>query len=551
MYKFTAKLTYRTTGNYKTVIVDENNDFTLETKVTENGVQCILHPKTKMYLKDFRLETKKVMTSDEWFFVNGFQSWSTSPEVRRSDMLKGITPLAKISGFTTHIAAMSGDALIADDYRSSGKFHSFTYTYFRRGENIEFFGSMSERQGYTIFSVDSSKDAFTIRRDVEGVETDSDYELMNVRFISGKYDDVFDDYFASLNLRKPKIKHLSGYTSWYNYFQKIDENIIIRDLNGLDRVKDSVSIFQIDDGYETYVGDWLAVDEKKFPKGMKYCADEIHKKGYLAGIWIAPFSAQRVSRVVKEHPDWLIKDEKGANEWGTFAWNGSYTLDMYNEGAREYIRNFFNVILNDWGYDMVKLDFLYSQAIHPRNGKSRGQIMCEAMDFLRECVGEEKLILGCGVPLGPAFGVVDACRITCDVDLKYSGKFYNKLSLNRELPSAQNSMNNTIFRRHLNQRVFISDPDVFFLRKNNLTFTDEQKMILAKVNNLFGDVLFISDNAGDYGERECQLVREFFAEKDVKIKSAEYINGIMSVVYIDNGEELTFRFNMPEGKIIG
>ncbi|MBR6940869.1 MAG: hypothetical protein IKH65_08690, partial [Clostridia bacterium] len=113
MYKFTAKLTYRTTGNYKTVIVDENNDFTLETNVTENGVQCILHPKTKMYLKDFRLETKKVMTSDEWFFVNGFQSWSTSPEVRRSDMLKGITPLAKISGFTTHIAAMSGDALIA------------------------------------------------------------------------------------------------------------------------------------------------------------------------------------------------------------------------------------------------------------------------------------------------------------------------------------------------------------------------------------------------------------------------------------------------------
>ena len=75
---------------------------------------------------------------------------------------------------------------------------------------------------------------------------------------------------------------------------------------------------------------------------------------------------------------------------------------------------------------MVKLDFLYSEAMQPRNGKSRGQIMCEAMDFLRECVGEEKLILGCGVPLGPSFGVVDACRISCDVDLKYLPKYYNK-----------------------------------------------------------------------------------------------------------------------------
>ncbi|EKC48560.1 hypothetical protein OBE_15116, partial [human gut metagenome] len=39
--------------------------------------------------------------------------------------------------------------------------------------------------------------------------------------------------------------------------------------------------------------------------------------------------------------------------------------------------------------------------------------MCEAMDFLRECVGE-KMILGCGVPLMPAFGKVDYCRIGAD-----------------------------------------------------------------------------------------------------------------------------------------
>lgn len=134
---------------------------------------------------------------------------------------------------------------------------------------------------------------------------------------------------------------------------------------------------------------------------------------------------------------------------------------------------------------MVKLDFLYSQCRTPRDNKTRGTIMCEAMDFLRECVGD-KIILGCGVPLGPAFGVVDVCRISCDVDLSYGGKFYNSMSINNELPSAQNAINNSMFRRHLNGRAFLNDPDVFFLRDHNLTFTWEQKLLLAKINNLSG-----------------------------------------------------------------
>jgi alpha-galactosidase len=283
---------------------------------------------------------------------------------------------------------------------------------------------------------------------------------------------------------------------------------------------------------------------------MKAIADRVHEKGYLAGIWIAPFSVQRVSKVAKEHPDWLIKDKKGKNEWGCFAWGGAYTLDMYNPQVREYIKHFFDVILNDWGYDMVKLDFLYSEATEPRYNKSRGQIMCEGMDFLRECVGEEKLILGCGMPLGAGFGVVDACRISCDVDLVYGGKFYNKLGVNGEIPSAKNAINNSIFRRHLNGRVFCNDPDVFFLRKDNLKFTDEQKLLLAKVNNMFGDVLFVSDNAGDYGEKELEILKKSFAKSNAVVQSAFRTDeDNIEVRYTENGEERLFAFNIRTGHI--
>lgn len=553
MYKFTPSLVYKINGQQISSNRFETTDYTIKAEITDGAIKCVLIPNKEMELVRFTLTTTREMGDKEAFFANGFQSWSTSPEVYKNTKQSSINPLANISKFTYHLATMSGDYQIIDDYGKEGCNHSFTYTYFRNGDELELLGSMSERVGYTIFAVDASNNSFKIIKDVEGLVIKGETELLNVVRIMGEYDEVFDKYFGSMNLRKPKANHLSGYTSWYNYFQKIDENIIIRDLNGLDKVKESVNIFQIDDGYETFVGDWLTVDSKKFPRGMKYIAEQVHNKGYLAGIWIAPFSAQRTSVVAKEHPDWLIKNPDGKPQWGVFAWGGAYTLDMYNPGARAYIKNFFDVILRDWGYDMVKLDFLYSQAITPRKGKSRGMIMCEALDFLRECVGEDKLFLGCGVPLGPSFGVVDACRVGCDVDLIYNGKFYNKLGVNREVPSAQNSINNAMFRRHLNGRVFCNDPDVFFLRYNNLTFTQEQKRLLGTVNHMFGDVLFVSDNAGDYGASENEMVKQFFAPCSYKIKSAymtEPGSGIYEIKYEDAGTEKTFKFEMATGKIL-
>lgn len=547
MYIFTPFLKYKINDEIKSSNDVNSEDYTIDLSVDDGSVKCVLNTDKKIELVEFYLKTERKFENDELFFVNGFQSWSTSPEVKNSDTVKGAIKLANISKFTKHLANMSGDGLFYE-YGIKGKFHSYTYTYFRKGNNIELFGSMSERYGYTIFDIDSNKNEFLIKKDVEGAAVSGSYELLNVMIVNKEYNIAFDEYFGAMNLRKPKIEHLSGYTSWYNYFQNINEDIIYRDLDGLDRVKDNVSIFQIDDGYETFVGDWLDVDEKKFPKGMKHAADRIHSKGYLAGIWIAPFSCQRVSKVAKEHPDWLVKKENGKSMYGCFAWGGAYILDFYNEEVRDYIRNFFNVILNDWGYDMVKLDFLYSEAIYPRNGKCRGQIMCEAMDFLRECVGEEKLILGCGVPLGPAFGIVDACRISCDVDLVYDGKFYDKMNVNREVPSAQKSLNNSIFRRHLNQRVFCNDTDVFFLRRNNLDFTDEQKYILGRVNNLCGDILFVSDNAGEYYDKDLELLKDFFSRNDAKILSAGYTEkNIMTIRYMLDEKEHIFSFDMKKG----
>ena len=156
-----------------------------------------------------------------------------------------------------------------------------------------------------------------------------------------------------------------------------------------------------------------------------------------------------------------------------------------------------------WGFDLVKLDFLYGACMQPTPYKTRGQLMCEAMDFLRELVGD-KLILGCGVPLGPAFGKVDYCRIGPDVGLDWDGSPKEKL-LHRERVSTKNTIGNTIYRRQLNGRAFWNDPDVYLLRDDNIKLSAKQKALLAQVNGLFGGLLFTSDDVGNYDAEKRKL----------------------------------------------
>ena len=552
MNKPVFRLKYSLAGAVYETVGYSGPHFSVITVNDESGVKLTLIPSRPITLISASLEFWHEYEKNEKFFVNGYQSWTTSGEMSAEDIYRGTTPLAGVTKYTKDMAITSGDYAFTRYEPRPGFFHSFTYTYLRRGDEFELFGSLSERNGYTVFYSDMEKHIFSVEKDVEGLTISEPYEMFDiVRFVGG-YDEVFDKYFAAMSLpAKKRIDRLTGYTSWYNYFQKIDENIILRDLKGLSRARESVNIFQIDDGYEPFVGDWLDYNGKDFPNGMKTIADAVHREGYLAGIWLAPFNVQRgKSRILKEHPDWLIRNPDGKPQLGCVAWGGAYTLDIYNPEVREHLKKVFDTVLNDWGYDMVKLDFLYSQCRTPRDNKTRGTIMCEAMDFLRECVGD-KLILGCGVPLGPAFGVVDACRISCDVDLSYGGKFYNSMSINNELPSAQNAINNSMFRRHLNGRAFLNDPDVFFLRDRNLTFTWEQKLLLAKINNLFGRVLFVSDDAGEYSEAELEVLKETFRESDAKILDVKCVgaraDGNYEIKFIENGEEKLLYFNLFTG----
>ena len=165
------------------------------------------------------------------------------------------------------------------------------------------------------------------------------------------------------------------------------------------------------------------------------------------------------------------------------------------------------------------------------------------MDFLRECCGD-KIILGCGVPLAPAFGKVDFCRIGADVGLNWKNSAFA-----REDVSVQHTLMNTVFRRHLDGRAFLNDPDVFLLRDNNIKMPLSQRKIIARVNSLCGNLLFVSDDVSRYTEEQKKIFKETVTAPKAEIMNAEFKDrDNISIDYRLNGKIDNFTFNLKTGK---
>ena len=544
---YKLNFSYKTGKELKTTEIS-NDDVSFDLRQTENGLTLSVIPKKEISDISFYLEREYEYPQDSRFFANGFQSWTDTKEFAKNELMADEGIVGKgLFGKSPFGMNLVGNYTFVEQSKECGVFHSNSFAYVRNEKNIDFFGSLNDRTGYTIIYADMNKNTLRFSKDVEGITISEPYELLDLYFDHGGYDEVFDRYFAKMNVKPLTDKKIKGYTSWYNYYQKINEKIILRDLDAISEKTDKVNTFQIDDGYQTAVGDWLSINKTKFPNGMKPIVEKIHAKGWQAGLWLAPFGAQKGSKLASEHSDWLVKGKNGKPIMVGANWGGFYAIDIDNTDARAYIKNVFDTVLNDWGFDLVKLDFLYATAVVPLHNKTRGQLAYESIDFLRECVGN-KQILGCGVQQMPCFGKVEYMRIGADMDLGWKHKFFRNLT-HREDVSTPNAIHNSVYRRCLNNRAFLCDPDVFLLRRSNIKFTFEQQKVLAKFIKLFGSVLFMSDNVDEYDDEQMAVFNDTLADDDMQIVAINETNNKLFIDYTQNSEPHTLGFCVTDGSI--
>jgi alpha-galactosidase len=363
-------------------------------------------------------------------------------------------------------------------------------------------------------------------------------------FTAGGFFD-FKDKIGSIYKRKETFARLDflgkrpgGYESWYNHYTNISEGLLLEDLEALGRNDNIIklryldrglpAVFQIDDGWEKTVGNW-EVDEERFPGGLKSLALKIEARGLIPGLWLAPFIVRRNTPVFTEKPEWILRDGKGnpvPAGWNHL-WDGRYyCLDLSRGDVLEYLDALMSRVINEWGFRYIKLDFLYAGFLSGAfaEGGSPYEHYDRACAMLTSRTKTSSLLpvvyLGCGAPLGPSFRHFPLCRIGADTRETWDWKLPRLLG-HVGGPGALISLRDTIGRSFMNGTIYISDPDVIFLRTKNCGLTKEEKECIALTNFLLGAQIMFSDDPVSLTEEDLTLTKRINSLYD-KLSGDEY-----------------------------
>ena len=537
MSAFTIK--YTADGESK-ITAESNVDFELVTTEEKGRRTVVLKAKKEVCLSLYTHSFAFSPDKDDLYFLNGYQSWTDTREFTPAERERNIKKLPKFI-----INAFSFDSYGDSSFYTYGKHLAHSYDLFYcKGKNEKYILNLNYTRAYLLIELDKKEKALRLSYDFNGCKVAAGTQFTVADYYLSDSVEGGMEYFNTVFPRKntPKV---FGYTSWYNYYQNITEEILLRDLNALDK---KFTLFQIDDGYETKVGDWLSVDAKKFPRGLKPLVDEAHKKGLNAGIWLAPFVAEEESELFKTRKQLFKRDANGGFVKCGSNWSGFYALDLENPEAREYIANCLRHYA-DMGFDFFKLDFLYAANLLVGNGTSRSMAAEQAYAFLRECLGD-KVILGCGATVFNCIDKFDYLRIGPDVSLIFDDVWYMRL-MHRERISTKVTLQNTVYRSFFNDRLFGNDPDVFLLRDDNIKLSVKQRQALLTLNALFGSVLMTSDNLDGYDEDKRKLLSDaltLFYNAQVTDYSRK--GDAIEITYSVNGNTQTIKYDTKRGILL-
>jgi len=132
-----------------------------------------------------------------------------------------------------------------------------------------------------------------------------------------------------------------------------------------------------------------------------------------------------------------------------------------------------------WGFDYLKLDFLYAGALPGVRHKniSRETAYRTGLQEIREALGADAYLLTCGAPILPSLGLCDALRIGPDVAGEWESYRDATLLYNPTIPGTKNAIRTTANRLWLRHLV-ATDPDVVYFCSHHNTLTAEQKRML-------------------------------------------------------------------------
>lgn len=310
-----------------------------------------------------------------------------------------------------------------------------------------------------------------------------------------------------------------GWCSWYHYFHAVTE----ADLRAnLARAREwPFEVFQLDDGFQRSIGDWLQTNEK-FPSDLDRLADSIAAAGRRPGLWIAPFLVAPDSEVATAHPGWLVRLPNGEPLPGCFnpPWGGGagglmWILDTTNPEVLAHLEHVARELVAA-GFTYLKLDFTYAASFggqHADETRTPAERVREGFAAIRRGAGEDSFLLGCGVPLANVIGLVDGNRIGADVAPEWGGSRTDAHMAGylEMLPATRHAAANTCTRSFMHRTLWLNDPDCLMLREAATELNASQVETWARLVGVSGGMALVSDDLSLLDGRSRRLLDEVVA----------------------------------------
>jgi alpha-galactosidase len=298
-----------------------------------------------------------------------------------------------------------------------------------------------------------------------------------------------------------------GWCSWYSFARDTTTQEVVNNLGVITSRLKGLKYVQIDDGYQPAMGDWLE-QGKSFAGNVQGVLKDIRQSGLEPAIWVAPFIASTNSKVLREHPEWFVKNAEGnpmpASEvtfggWGDGGW---YCLDGTHPEVQQHLRSVFRVMREQWGCTYFKLDANFWGAVHSGRFHDPKATRIEAyrrgMEAIRSATGDAS-ILGCNHPIWPSLGLIDGSRSSGDIA--------------RNWKTISTCMQQSMDRNWQNGRLWWNDPDAVLLASRASgpmegTLTEEEFRFHATSAYASGGLILSGDDLTTLTPPRMEMLRK-------------------------------------------
>jgi alpha-galactosidase len=306
--------------------------------------------------------------------------------------------------------------------------------------------------------------------------------------------------------------------SWYYHYYNFNFAELTNVLKGLEQhPSPGLRAVQIDAGHFTSPGDWLSPNAR-WPGGLEPAFRAIADAGYLPGIWIAPYLAGNRSKLIADHPDWILRRHDGSPMLGITSYGEHkvwgypdevwYILDTSHPQVMAYLRQCFET-LHKWGARFFKTDFLYLGFMSPGDdqvkrhtpGLTSVQRMRQMFEMIRDTIGPESFWLGCLAPMAPMIGFADGMRTGGDTGPDWP------LDEHAQGHGAGHQVRSSHAVQFVNGILWHNDADALLVRDFHTNLTEAEATTLALWVAILGGAVNTSDPLHQCGESRRELWR--------------------------------------------